>query len=158
MGQCNLRPESASVEGHPDPRTPEIHEEDNMRYIRTSAAVATAFAFALTGAALPADAARGEVIRQGDCSGTAHWKLKAKPDNGRLEVEGEVDANRNGQMWNWKILRNGNVVAQGSATTHAPSGSFTVQRRIGNPPGSDRIGWRAKNPATGQTCRGGLTI
>jgi hypothetical protein len=133
-----------------------------MRRTRTSAAIATtaatAFAFVLTGAALPADAARGEVIRQGNCSSAADWKLKAKPDDGRLEVEGEVDVNRNGQMWNWKILRNGNVVANGSATTHAPSGSFSVQRRIANPAGSDRIGWRAKNPATGQICQGSLTI
>ena len=133
-----------------------------MRGTRSSAAIvtaaATAFAFALTGAALPADAARGDVIRHGNCSGTADWKLKAKPDDGRLEVEGEVDVNRNGQMWHWKILRNGNVVANGMSTTHAPSGSFSVVRRIGNPAGSDRIGWRATNPATGQTCQGSLTI
>jgi hypothetical protein len=134
-----------------------------MRPTRTSAATtaiaATATALVLTGVALPADAAaRGEVVRSGDCSGSATWKLKAKPDGGRLEVEGEVDVNRNGQTWRWKILRNGNVVERGAATTHAPSGSFSVQRRIGNPAGSDRIGWRAKNAATGQTCRGSLSI
>ena len=61
-------------------------------------------------------------------------------------------------MWRWKILRNGDVAANGSTTTHAPSGSFSVQRRIGNPARSDRIGWRATNPANGQTCQGGLTI
>jgi hypothetical protein len=134
-----------------------------MRSARTSPAItaiaATATALVLAGSALPADAAgRGEVVRTGGCSGSAHWKLKAKPDDGRLEVEGEVDANRNGQTWRWKILRNGNVVKRGTATTHAPSGSFSVERRIGNPAGSDRIGWRAKNPATGQTCRGSLSI
>jgi hypothetical protein len=135
-----------------------------MRSTRTSAAITgiatTATALVLTGAALPADAAArgGEVVRSGDCSGSATWKLKAKPDNGRLEVEGEVDANRSGKTWRWKILRNGNVVEHGTATTHAPSGSFSVQRRIGNPAGPDRIGWRAKNPATGQTCRGSLRI
>ena len=122
-----------------------------MRRTRTSAtltaAAAAATALVLSGAALPAHAARGEVIRQGGCSGSATWKLKAKPDDGRLEVEGEVDANRNGQTWRWKIL-----------TTHAPSGSFSVERRIANPKGSDRIGFRASNPATGQTCRGSLTI
>jgi hypothetical protein len=129
-----------------------------MRHARTSAAIAAAFAVVTAGAALPADAANGDVIRQGGCSGSATWKLKAKPDDGRLEVEGEVDANRNGQMWRWRILRNGNVVTKGTATTHAPSGSFSVQRRIGNPAGQDRIGWRATNPATGQTCQGSLTI
>jgi hypothetical protein len=134
-----------------------------MRRTRTSvtltAAAATATALVIAGAALPADAAGGgDVIRQGGCSGSATWKLKAKPDDGRLQVEGEVDANRNGQTWRWKILRNGNVVANGTSTTHAPSGSFSVERRIANPNGSDRIGWRATNPATGQTCQGSLTI
>ena len=133
-----------------------------MTRTRTTAAIATlsatAVALVLTAAALPAHAARGEVIKQGNCSGSANWKLKAKPDDGRLEVEGEVDVNRNGQMWNWKILRNGNVVANGTSTTHAPSGSFSVERRIGNPAGTDRVGWRAKNPATGQTCQGSLSI
>jgi hypothetical protein len=130
-----------------------------MRHARTSAAIAAAaFAVVTAGAALPADAANGDVIRQGGCSESATWKLKAKSDDGRLEVEGEVDVNRNGQMWRWKILRNGNVVTSGTATTHAPSGSFSVERRIGNPAGPDSIGWRAKNPATGQTCRGSLTV
>jgi hypothetical protein len=130
-----------------------------MRPTRTAVAIAaTSFAVVLAGAATPANAADGDVRTQGACSASGTWKLKAKPDDGRLEVEGEVDVNRNGQTWNWKILRNGNVVANGSATTHAPSGSFSVERRIGNPAGSDRIGWRATNPATGNTCQGSLTI
>jgi hypothetical protein len=130
-----------------------------MRPTRTAVAIAaTSFAVVLAGAATPANAADGDVRTHGACSASGTWKLKAKPDDGRLEVEGEVDVNRNGQSWNWKILRNGNVVANGSATTHAPSGSFSVQRRIANPAGSDRIGWRATNPATGNTCQGSLTI
>jgi hypothetical protein len=130
-----------------------------MRPTRTAVAIAaTSFAVVLAGAAIPATAADGEVRTHGACSASGTWKLKAKPDDGRLEVEGEVDVNRNGQTWRWKILRNGNVVANGSATTHAPSGSFSVERRIANPAGSDRIGWRATNPATGNTCQGSLTI
>src|SRR6478672_10829834 len=31
------------------------------------------------------------VIRTGTCSSGAGWKLKVKTDDGRLEVEGEVD-------------------------------------------------------------------
>jgi hypothetical protein len=130
-----------------------------MTTIRTSAAIAaTTLGLALGGAALPADAGRDGVRSHGDCSGSATWKLKAKPDDGRLEVEGEVDVNRNGQNWRWKILRNGQVVAHGRATTQGPSGSFSRERKIANPAGSDRIGWRAVNPATGQTCRGSLTV
>ncbi|MBA2560902.1 MAG: hypothetical protein H0V07_13645 [Propionibacteriales bacterium] len=110
--------------------------------------------------ATPALASGGgdDVRRSGDCSRHATWKLKAKHDNGRIEVEGEVDSNVVGQTWRWRILHNGNVSARGTKTTTAPSGSFTVPRRLVNASGTDSIGWRARNPATGETCRGGLTI
>jgi len=108
--------------------------------------------------AVPATAGDNEVIREGNCSRAADWKLKVKADDGRLEVEGEVDSNVNGQDWRWRILHNGNVAARGTSTTHAPSGSFEVERRVGNAAGQDRIGWRATNPSSGETCRGGLTF
>jgi hypothetical protein len=104
----------------------------------------------------PAVAGHDEVIRRGNCSGNADWKLKAKSDDGRIEVEGEVDVNRNGQTWRWRILHNGNVSLRGTARTHAPSGSFSIERRIINARGTDTIGWRARNPASGQVCRGSL--
>jgi hypothetical protein len=106
--------------------------------------------------ATPATAGDDEVIRRGNCSGTADWKLKVKTDDGRLEVEGEVDSNRVGQRWRWRILHNGDVSARGRAVTTAPSGSFDVERRVVNSPGVDRIRWRAVNRATGQTCLGGV--
>ena len=106
--------------------------------------------------AVPATAGDDEVIRRGNCSGSADWKLKVKTDDGRLEVEGEVDSNRVGQRWRWQIRHNGNVSARGRAVTTARSGSFDVERRVVNAPGVDRIGWRAVNRATGQTCSGGL--
>jgi hypothetical protein len=114
----------------------------------------------LVGLATPAAASGGSdaVIRTGNCSGAADWKLKAKPDDGRLEVEFEVDTNRNGQNWNWTLRRNGTAFAQGTATTRAPSGSFSIERRTANPAGADTIVGTATNVRTGQTCRGQLTI
>jgi hypothetical protein len=50
------------------------------------------------------------------------------------------------------------VTANGTKRTTAPSGSFTVSRRVVDRAGTDRIGWRATNPATGETCRGSLQI
>ena len=97
-----------------------------------------------------------EVRRQGACSGTADWKLKVKPDDGRLEVDGEVDAHHNGQVWTWRVLHDGYVSYRGTRTTRAPSGSFTVTRRVVDMAGADTIGFRAENNATGQTCRGHL--
>jgi hypothetical protein len=98
------------------------------------------------------------VVHGGSCSGYSTWKLKAKPDDGRLEVEGQVDSNRNGQRWRWRIRHNGWVSFSGKATTTAPSGSFSVRRRVVDGVGLDHLGWRAVNRATGETCRGGLDI
>lgn len=106
--------------------------------------------------ALPAVANDDDVIRRGNCSGSSDWKLKASPENGRIEVEGEVDSNRNGQTWRWRMLHNGHVSAKGRATTKSPSGSFERRRTMVNASGTDRIGWRARNPQTGETCRGNL--
>lgn len=100
----------------------------------------------------------GGVRASGSCSSGATWNLKAKHDNGVIDVEGEVDANRAGQAWKWSISDNGTVVRSGSATTTAPSGSFSVTRRIGNRAGADHIVFRANRPATGQTCRGAVTV
>jgi hypothetical protein len=125
---------------------------------RTLAAISLVTATLAFSAATVAPAVAGdrEVIRRGNCSGSADWKLKAKADDGRIEVEGEVDSNVNGQTWRWRILHNGDVSARGTATTHAPSGSFSVERRVVNAAGTDGIGWRARNVANGQVCRGSL--
>ena len=62
--------------------------------------LAVAMAALVMGAlAGPAAAKDGEVIRTGDCSGRADWKLKGAPDDGRLEIEFEVDSNRIGQTY-----------------------------------------------------------
>jgi hypothetical protein len=108
--------------------------------------------------ALPAAAGGQEVIRSGSCSGNADWKLKAKPDDGRIEVEFEVDQNRNGQRWRVVLRRDGDRFFRGVRETHAPSGSFEVSRRPGNTPGPNRIKARAVNLGSGQVCTGALTI
>jgi hypothetical protein len=109
---------------------------------------------------LPAGVAAkdGDVIRTGNCSGATDWKLKLSPENGRIEVEFEVDSNRVGQTWNVKLKRNGNVFWSGARTTQAPSGSFEVRKLTNNGAGSDFIVGRAVNPNTGEVCRGTATF
>jgi hypothetical protein len=97
-------------------------------------------------------------IRTGSCSAASDWKLKAKADDGAIEVEFEVDSNRVGQTWHVTLLKNGNVFFTGNRTTKAPSGSFTVSRRTPNPAGADTIKGRARNPNSGETCVGRLTF
>ena len=120
------------------------------------------FSIALVGAAmlaLPGTVAAkdGDVIRTGNCSGASDWKLKLSPENGRIEVEFEVDSNRVGQTWNVRLKRDGNRFFSGQRMTQAPSGSFEVRRVISNSAGSDTVVGRAVNPATGEVCRGEAT-
>ena len=116
----------------------------------TSVLVATT----LLAAPLTTTAKDGDVIRRGACTMDSSWKLKLSPENGRIEVEFEVDQNRNGQRWNVKLKRNGSVFWRGSRMTQPPSGSFEVRRLTRNGPGVEKIVARAKNPRTGEICRG----
>jgi hypothetical protein len=110
-------------------------------------------------AAAPAIAAKGsDVVRTGNCSMGSDWKLKVGADDGRLEVEFEVDQNRNGQAWNVTLKDNGSVFFAGQRTTKAPSGSFSVTRFTSNAAGTDMIVGKAMNPKTGETCRGTLNF
>ena len=116
----------------------------------TSVLVATT----LVAAPMTASAKDGDIIRQGSCTARSDWKLKLSPENGRIEVEFEVDQNRNGQKWNIKMKRNGNVIWRGARTTRPPSGSFEVRRVTRNGAGAERIVVRARNASTGEVCRG----
>ena len=126
-----------------------------MRIRPAHLAVALLTSSVLITVAGPAQAKGGDdVVRRGSCTGATHWKLKVKPDDGRLEVEAEVDSNRVGQTWGWRLVHNGSTSASGTATTTAPSGSFEVRRRMVNLAGTDTITLRASNARTGERCVG----
>lgn len=112
-------------------------------------------ALGATGA--PAAAKSGDVIAQGHCSGSSVWKLKLSPEDGRIEVEFQVDQNRNDRLWRVSLAQNGTTVWRGSRYTRAPSGSFTVRRALVNRAGADRIVARATNVRTDEVCRGSAT-
>jgi hypothetical protein len=111
---------------------------------------------ALPALSSPALAKDGEVVRRGSCSEGAAWKLKASPDDGRIEVEGEVDSNVNGQTWKWRLVHNGTVTARGTATTSGPSGSFDVERTVVDLQGEDTLRFKARNPGSDERCNGTL--
>jgi hypothetical protein len=102
------------------------------------------------------DGDRGRVLRSGRCSGPSTWKLKAKPDDGRLEVEFEVDRNRAGVRFAVVMRRNGVVFVRTTRVTAGRSGSFSIERRTGNRAGVDRI--TAVATRRGETCRASLSI
>jgi hypothetical protein len=129
---------------------------------RTAIAALTLSALALPLAATaPASASGGgggDVRTHGACGGPTVWKLKAKPDDGRIELEAEVDSNRSGQVWDWVIKHNGSMSSKGAAKTRGTSGSFTVSRRMTNLSGTDHFTFRAVRRSTGAVCRGTISF
>ena len=98
------------------------------------------------------------MIRRGSCSGATDWKLKLSPEDGKIEVEYEVDSNRRGQTWAVRIVKNGNVIFRGNRTTSGPSGSFEVRVVTSNPAGSDVFRARATHAGTDLQGRRDLLI
>jgi hypothetical protein len=102
-------------------------------------------------AAFAAPAKSGPVVRAaGTCTKASSAKLKLKEDNGRIEVEFEVDQNKVGRTWTVVLRQNGNVVRRLTKVTQAPSGSFTARVLTGNKAGTDRFVATASRP--GETC------
>lgn len=124
---------------------------NTIRVLATTAAAVTMCAATAVAAEAKGPA---DVVRRGDCSGRTDWKVKIGAEDGRLEVEGEVDSNHAGQVWRWRLKHDGVVVARGTGTTGGASGSFEVRRVVADRSGTDVIAFRARRPATGEICRG----
>jgi hypothetical protein len=107
---------------------------------------------------IPATAAKdGDVLVQGTCTGATTSKLKLSEEDGRIEVEFEVDQNRNGVRWSVVLRRPATVLVRTARVTRGPSGSFELRRVVGNRAGPDRIIARATRP-TGAVCRAAATF
>jgi hypothetical protein len=99
----------------------------------------------------------GDVRRTGTCTGSSEAKIKLSREDGRIEVEFEVDQNRNGVRWAIVLRQRGVIVFTGSRTTHGPSGSFELRRLLNDRAGADRITARATSPS-GELCRASATL
>ena len=118
------------------------------------------FALAALAAAVvagPAGAKDGDVLRAGRCTEASTSKLKLSPENGRIEVEFEVDQNRNGVRWTVTLQRNGARIARLVRATRPPSGSFEARGVAGNGPGADVFRARATSPS-GEVCTARATL
>ena len=120
----------------------------------TTVALAVAVALATVAAALtvaPRASAKDGLRVSGTCTKGSTAKLKLSREDGRIEVEFEVDQNRNGVRWHVGLRRNGALVASTTARTRAPSGSFSVRRLIADGQGTDRVTAVARR-ASGERC------
>jgi hypothetical protein len=100
--------------------------------------------------AAAAGAKDGDVLRAGTCTQASTSKLKLGREDGGIEVEFEVDQNRNGVRWKVVVVRNGSVVASRTRVTRGPSGSFELELVTRNVSGTDRFVARATR--AGETC------
>lgn len=119
-------------------------------------ALAAVLVSAMVGAG-SADARRGkgdrdEIRVAGRCGSGVTSKLKLKADDGRIEVEFEVDQNRRGVRWRVALVHERRVAWKGVARTAGPSGSFEVRRVVRDLPGSDSVSARAWGPG-GLSCQ-----
>jgi hypothetical protein len=131
------------------------------RLLITAAAMTVGLAAPPLVASAPAFASGGNggghgVSSSGACTNGGHFKLKAKHDDGKIEMEYEVDTNHAGQVWAVRITDNGAVVVKRHATTAGRSGSFTIRKRIADRAGQDKI--RAHATFRNHTCRGAVTL
>ena len=134
-----------------------MHNHSRTRLLMTTAAITVGLAAPLVATATPAFASGGGgVSSSGACTNGGHFELKAKHDDGRIEMEYQVDSNRAGQVWAVRITDNGTVVVLRNATTAGPSGSFTIRKVIANQPGPDKI--HAHATFNNQTCGGTVTL
>lgn len=129
----------------------------SKRVIGATVGLALCASAAVVAAAPTAQAqGSGDVRNSGACTSHGNWELKAAHDNGRIEIEFEVDVNRVGQTWHVRITDNRHLVVSKDATTKAPSGSFTVQTHPRNRKGVDVI--RAHATRGDVTCGGKVRV
>jgi hypothetical protein len=122
------------------------------RWLIAVAALATALVV------VPATSAKdGDVLVRGNCTGATTSKLKLSEEDGRIEVEFEVDQNRNGVRWTVTLRRPTALLVRTTRVTRGPSGSFELRRLVGNRAGSDRIIARAAR-SSGEVCRAAATF
>ena len=111
------------------------------------ASVLLGAALVLTFAAAPAGAKRGDIRVVGQCTKASVSKLKLSEEDGRIEVEFEVDQNRVGVRWTVTVHQNGARIARVVRTTRAPSGSFEARLLAPNTPKADVFTARASSPS-----------
>jgi 2-methylaconitate cis-trans-isomerase PrpF len=122
--------------------------------IATACSVAAALAVTAVPSAIAKD---GDGVRvAGACSAASSSKLKVKHDDGRIEVEFEVDQNRNGVRWNVQFRRDGRLVFQGARRTAGPSGSFSLERKVAGSTAPVTI--RARATRGGEVCTASARI
>ena len=119
---------------------------------KLSVLIVAALSAVAAAALAPAGVAKdGDVLVRGSCTGASSSKIKLSDEDGRIEVEFEVDQNRNGVRWNVAIFRGSARVTRITRVTRGPSGSFEARIVAANRAGRDAFRARAVSPS-GEVC------
>jgi hypothetical protein len=110
-----------------------------MTRTKVGATILATGVLALLALGSPALAKDGDVLVRGTCSARSAVKLKLSEENGRIEIEAEVDQNRNGVPWTVTLTRDGVRVARAVRVTRPPSGSFELRRLVANGAGAEVV-------------------
>jgi hypothetical protein len=116
---------------------------------RTTGGIAAAVG-ALALLAPTAAAKDGDIEVAGTCTRATSSELKLSEEDGSIEVEFEVDQNRNGVRWTVTLFRNGTLVGRRVRVTRGPSGSFEARFVTRDGAGADRFVARAAR--VGERC------
>jgi hypothetical protein len=100
---------------------------------------------------------RDTVRAAGTCGGGVRAALKLKSDDGGIEAEFEVHQARGGSAWRVTISQEGRVAWRGTVRAGRASGAFTLERRLRDYAGADRVSVRASGP-NGTACRARATL
>jgi len=121
------------------------------------AGVVLGAALVLAPVASPGGTKRGDVRVAGVCTKASTSKLKLSEEDGRIEIEFEVDQNRSGVRWTVTLRQNEARIARLVRTTRAPSGSFEARVVARNTPRADVFAARATGPS-GEVCTARATF
>ena len=123
----------------------------NTKSLMGGLATVAGLALCAVPAAFASHGSHGGGVRvAGTCTKASTSKLKLSNENGRIQVEFEVDQNRIGRKWAVVLRHNGVVVRRMAKVTQAPSGSFEARILTANAAGADRF--VASATRTGETC------
>jgi hypothetical protein len=148
MSNCALDPRRATLLLPNEKRRRELRGMKWRIGIATSVLAAAGALFATAPAGMAKD---GDVLAAGSCTRTSTSKIKLSDEDGRIEVEFEVDQNRNGVRWSVALTQNGRRLARLTRVTRGPSGSFEARVVAANTGGADSFRARAVS-RSGETC------
>lgn len=100
----------------------------------------------------PVAAKEGDLIARGSCGGRIKTKLKASPENGRIELEYELDNAAPNEAWRILIRKNGRTILRTTRRTNG-FGDLEVRKLTSNGNGNERIEASAKRVSGGGVCR-----